>query len=81
MYGGETDLFDVGFLQWFAARQGIPWPAFEVLDTAKIARRVITRDDAPNCKLSSLARSSTPRRRPTTGRCPTRGRPSTCSTG
>jgi DNA polymerase III subunit epsilon len=49
--------FDVGFLQWFASRQGIPWPAFEVLDTAKIARRVITRDDAPNCKLSSLART------------------------
>ncbi len=48
--------FDVGFLSWFAARQGLPWPAFEVLDTAKIARRVITRDDAPNCKLSSLAR-------------------------
>jgi DNA polymerase-3 subunit epsilon len=59
--------FDVGFLQWFAARQGIPWPAFEVLDTAKIARRVITRDDAPNCKLSSLARafhaSTTPNHR------------------
>ena len=28
-----------------------------MLDTAKIARRVITRDDAPNCKLSSLARA------------------------
>ena len=25
------------------------------LDTARLARRVITRDDAPNCKLSSLA--------------------------
>jgi DNA polymerase III subunit epsilon len=49
--------FDVGFLQWFAARQGLPWPAFDVLDTARIARRVITRDDAPNCKLSSLARA------------------------
>jgi DNA polymerase III subunit epsilon len=59
--------FDVGFLQWFAARQGLPWPGFEVLDTAKIARRVITRDDAPNCKLSSLARafhaSTTPNHR------------------
>src|SRR3954447_11291713 len=59
--------FDVGFLQWFAARQGIAWPRFEVLDTAKIARRVITRDDAPNCKLSSLARafhaSTTPNHR------------------
>ncbi|MDP3894132.1 DEDD exonuclease domain-containing protein, partial [Nocardioides sp.] len=48
--------FDVGFLQHFAARQELPWPAFEVLDTARLARRVITRDDAPNCKLSSLAR-------------------------
>jgi DNA polymerase-3 subunit epsilon len=49
--------FDVGFLQWFAARQGIAWPAFDVLDTAKIARRALTRDDAPNCKLASLARA------------------------
>ena len=47
--------FDVGFLKHFAAAQGRPWPAFEVLDTARLARRVITRDDAPNCKLSSLA--------------------------
>ncbi|WP_459982466.1 DEDD exonuclease domain-containing protein [Nocardioides sp. AN3] len=48
--------FDVGFLRHFADRQGRPWPSFEVLDTAKLARRVITRDDAPNCKLSSLAK-------------------------
>ncbi|MEI5673690.1 MULTISPECIES: DEDD exonuclease domain-containing protein [unclassified Nocardioides] len=48
--------FDVGFLQHFAAQQGRAWPTFEVLDTARLARRVITRDDAPNCKLSSLAR-------------------------
>jgi DNA polymerase-3 subunit epsilon len=48
--------FDVGFLRHFAEKQRRPWPAFEVLDTAKLARRVITRDDAPNCKLSSLAR-------------------------
>lgn len=47
--------FDVGFLKHFAGEQGRPWPRFEVLDTAKLARRVITRDDAPNCKLSSLA--------------------------
>ena len=32
-----------------------PGPRFEVLDTARLARRVVTRDDAPNCKLSSLA--------------------------
>ena len=48
--------FDVGFLQHFAREQQRPWPAFEVLDTAKLARRVVTRDEAPNCKLSSLAR-------------------------
>jgi DNA polymerase-3 subunit epsilon len=47
--------FDVGFLKHFAEQQGRPWPRFEVLDTARLARRVITRDDAPNCKLSSLA--------------------------
>lgn len=48
--------FDVGFLQHFAQLQQRPWPAFEVLDTAKLARRVVTRDETPNCKLSSLAR-------------------------
>ena len=59
--------FDVGFLKHFAALQERPWPSFEVVDTAKVARRVITRDDAPNCKLSSLARafhsSTTPNHR------------------
>jgi len=49
--------FDVGFLRHFAEQQGRPWPAFEVVDTARLARRVITRDDAPNCKLSSLAQA------------------------
>jgi len=48
--------FDVGFLRHNAAALGIGWPHFQVLDTAKLARRVVTRDDAPNCKLSSLAR-------------------------
>ncbi len=47
--------FDIGFLKHFAAAQERPWPGFEVVDTARLARRVITRDDAPNCKLSSLA--------------------------
>lgn len=59
--------FDVGFLKHFNEKQGRAWPAFEVLDTAKLARRVITRDDAPNCKLSSLAQvfhaSTTPNHR------------------
>lgn len=59
--------FDVGFLRHFTELQGRAWPKFEVIDTAKLARRVITRDDAPNCKLSSLARvfnaSTTPNHR------------------
>src|SRR3954447_3934774 len=46
--------FDIGFLKFFAERQQRPWPGFEVLDTAKLAPRAVTRDDAPNCKLSSL---------------------------
>ena len=35
--------FDVGFLRYFAEQQGRAWPTFEVLDTAKLARRVTTR--------------------------------------
>ncbi len=49
--------FDVGFLRYFAEQQGRPWPGFEVVDTARLARRVVSRDDAPNCKLSSLAKA------------------------
>ncbi len=48
--------FDIGFLRHFAEQQGRAWPAFEVVDTARLARRVVTRDEVPNCKLSSLAR-------------------------
>lgn len=48
--------FDVGFLRHFAREQEIAWPDFEVLDTVKLARHVVTRDEAPNHKLSTLAR-------------------------
>ena len=48
--------FDIGFLRHFAGQLGRPWPAPEVLDTATLARRVLTRDEVPNCKLSTLAR-------------------------
>ncbi len=47
--------FDIGFLKHFAQQQQRPWPAFEVIDTALLARRLVTRDESPNCKLSSLA--------------------------
>jgi len=47
--------FDVGFLRAAAAATGCPWPAFPVVDTALLARRVLTRDEVPNCKLGTLA--------------------------
>jgi DNA polymerase-3 subunit epsilon len=48
--------FDIGFLKAAASRQGIEWPSFGVLDTARLARRTLDRDEAPNCKLGTLAR-------------------------
>jgi DNA polymerase-3 subunit epsilon len=48
--------FDVGFLKAAAARHGIDWPRPGVVDTARLARRVLTRDEAPNCRLATLAR-------------------------
>jgi DNA polymerase-3 subunit epsilon len=48
--------FDVGFLKAACLVQGSRWPHFAVVDTAVLARRVLTRDEVPNCKLSTLAR-------------------------
>ncbi|MEO8330145.1 MAG: DEDD exonuclease domain-containing protein, partial [Candidatus Nanopelagicales bacterium] len=48
--------FDIGFLKFACADQGIEWPRHSVLDTARIARRTLDRDEAPNCKLATLAR-------------------------
>ncbi len=47
--------FDVGFLKAAALAQELPWPGFAIVDTAVLARRVLTRDEVPNCKLSTLA--------------------------
>ena len=48
--------FDTSFLKAACGRHGHPWPGYTVLDTARLARQVVTRDETPNCKLSSLAR-------------------------
>jgi DNA polymerase-3 subunit epsilon len=48
--------FDVSFLKEAAARLDYAWPNFRVIDTARLARRVVTADEAPNCKLATLAR-------------------------
>jgi DNA polymerase-3 subunit epsilon len=47
--------FDIGFLKAAAARTGHEWPRFQVVDTAHLARQLVTRDEAPNRKLSTLA--------------------------
>jgi DNA polymerase-3 subunit epsilon len=48
--------FDTGFLRAAAQRCGIPWPRPEVLCTVRLARRVLTREEAPSVRLAELAR-------------------------
>ena len=48
--------FDIGFLRAAAERCQIPWPRPPVLCTVRLARRVLTRDEAPSVRLSALAR-------------------------
>ncbi|MET9214955.1 MULTISPECIES: DEDD exonuclease domain-containing protein [unclassified Nocardia] len=59
--------FDTAFLKAAAARQDIAWPNPQVLCTVKLARRVLTRDEAPSARLGVLAQilgaSTTPTHR------------------
>ncbi len=48
--------FDVGFLKAACRQHGYPWPGNEVVDTVTLARRATTKEEAPNKKLSTLAR-------------------------
>ncbi|HEX2362490.1 MAG TPA: DEDD exonuclease domain-containing protein [Jiangellaceae bacterium] len=48
--------FDVGFLKAACDATGRPWPTLQVLDTARLARRVLARDEAHDCRLATLAR-------------------------
>lgn len=47
--------FDVSFLKAGAAQLDLAWPGFDVVDTAHLARQLVTRDEAPNRKLATLA--------------------------
>ena len=47
--------FDIGFLRAAAQRCDIAWPRPPVLCTVRLARRVLTRDEAPSVRLSALA--------------------------
>ncbi len=59
--------FDLSFLKYAASISKFPWPNFPVLDTAIIARKVLSRDEVPNCRLGTLAEffgtSTTPNHR------------------
>ncbi len=48
--------YDTGFLAAACARTGRSWPAPPVVDTARLARAVLLKDEVPNCKLATLAR-------------------------
>lgn len=47
--------FDLGFLKRIAAENHVQFPAWQVVDTVKLARRALTRDEVPNNKLDTLA--------------------------
>lgn len=47
--------FDISFLKAAAKSLNHPWPEYIVLDTVKIARNTIPRDEVLNYKLSTLA--------------------------
>lgn len=57
--------YDVGFLKAACTAHGYRWPNPRVLDTAALARRVLTRDEVPNRRLGTLAEYFRTATRPT----------------
>ena len=47
--------FDITFLKAAAAATGQSWPGFKVVDTVTLARQLVSKDEAPNRRLGSLA--------------------------
>ena len=47
--------FDIGFLQAASRELEYPWPKYKVIDTVRLARSVLTRDEVLDCKLGTLA--------------------------
>jgi DNA polymerase-3 subunit epsilon len=48
--------FDLGFLKGAAADLQYPWPNFPVIDTVRVARMTLSREEVRDCKLSTLAK-------------------------
>lgn len=59
--------FDLSFLKAASKTHEIDWPNYLTVDTARLARAVLDRDEVINCKLSTLAKffgaSTTPNHR------------------
>lgn len=47
--------FDMSFLKAAALTHEYPWPNYRTVDTARLARAVLDRDEVINCKLGTLA--------------------------
>lgn len=47
--------FDLGFLKAASLTHEYEWPNYLTIDTARLARAVLDRDEVINCKLSTLA--------------------------
>lgn len=47
--------FDISFLKAATRAMDLSWPTPQVVDTVRLARRVVTKDEAPNHKLATLA--------------------------
>jgi DNA polymerase III subunit epsilon len=47
--------YDIGFLRAACERTGHPWPKATVIDTVRLARHIVSHDEAPNRKLGTLA--------------------------
>jgi DNA polymerase-3 subunit epsilon len=47
--------FDLGFLTAGCRAAGLAWPRAAVLDTAVLARLVLSQDQVPDCRLATLA--------------------------
>ncbi len=48
--------FDLGFLKAAANALGYPWPKYQVIDTVRLSRQVLTKDEVRNYKLETLAK-------------------------
>jgi DNA polymerase-3 subunit epsilon len=55
LFVAHNAAFDLGFLTAACAAAGLGWPATATIDTAVLARLLLTPDDVPDCRLATLA--------------------------